>query len=87
MVYEDEYDENKLIAGGHVYEAMYVKELREEIDRLTKTINSTGPICPRCKVLMKQSKFNGYYESFCYWACDCDDDDFEAEHTYIGEFA
>ena len=30
------------------------------------------PVCPYCKVEMTPVNFEGYYESFSYWACDCE---------------
>lgn len=29
------------------------------------------PVCPYCKHAMAPKYFNGYYESFPMWECDC----------------
>lgn len=30
------------------------------------------PVCPFCKEEMVLTSYQGYYDSFCYWGCDCD---------------
>jgi transposase-like protein len=29
------------------------------------------PVCPFCKTKMLPKYFNGYYESFAMWECEC----------------
>ena len=31
------------------------------------------PTCPYCKTNMQAMMYVGYYESFSYWGCNCDD--------------
>jgi len=45
-----------------------------------KQLPKPSPICPICHAEMNVVKYCGYYESFAYWQCDCDDD-------YLGCFA
>lgn len=69
-----------------------------EVEKLLKNIKSfyeeqktssckNVPMCPRCLCAMVETKYNGYYESFCYWACRCDDKDFKVEDIFHGQFA
>jgi hypothetical protein len=30
------------------------------------------PVCPYCKTTMEPCHFNGYYEDFPFWGCECD---------------
>lgn len=30
------------------------------------------PVCPVCKAEMRPRKYEGYYDSFDYWECDCE---------------
>ena len=44
---------------------------KEPIKKLELT---EAPICPLCKQKMVVVEYKGYYESFCYWACNCEDE-------------
>jgi hypothetical protein len=44
------------------------------------------PICPYCGTEMYVAEYSGYYESFKYWGCACDDKDLpEPKSVYRGE--
>ena len=43
------------------------------------------PICPYCKATMEPENYEGYYDSFSCWTCDCEKIP-NAEKTY-GEYA
>lgn len=44
--------------------------IREAADGIEKL--STKPACPICKAEMRPRKYEGYYDSFDYWECDCE---------------
>jgi hypothetical protein len=51
------------------------KKTKKEITSIQLLKNRyMNPICPFCKNKMQIETFNGYYESFSYWACNCNDD-------------
>ena len=47
------------------------------------------PVCPYCKEEMVLTSYQGYYDSFCYWGCNCDDEALEKKVTekWRGTFA
>jgi len=30
------------------------------------------PVCPYCQAAMRPRYYEGYYDSFSFWACDCE---------------
>lgn len=38
-----------------------------------KEIPKPLPICPLCNSEMFVETYHGYYDSFSYWRCNCDD--------------
>lgn len=38
---------------------------------MTKEIKM--PVCPYCGKEMVVARYRGYYESFSYWECECED--------------
>lgn len=52
-----------------------IASLTQAIEQANHFPNATKmmkPVCPYCKVEMTPINFEGYYESFSYWACDCE---------------
>ena len=51
------------------------------------TLNSlvSLPICPFCKTEMEPVNYEGYYDSFSYWACECEE--FPNVEKSYGEYA
>lgn len=45
-----------------------VKELR----KISESVSKGRPVCPFCKKEMTPEHYEGYYESFIYWGCDCE---------------
>lgn len=45
------------------------------------------PVCPYCKKEMVVNKFEGYYDTFTYWDCECDDLEKYVENTWSGAYA
>lgn len=43
-------------------------------------VTPVTPVCPFCSTEMQPQHFNGYYESFAMWSCECDEIP-GAEHT------
>ncbi len=43
-------------------------------EAISKAIDETQqmPVCPYCKAEMVATKYDGYYDGFDYWACDCE---------------
>jgi hypothetical protein len=37
------------------------------------------PVCPICKTEMYVIKYEGYYESFKFWECECSDEELPKE--------
>ncbi len=47
------------------------------------------PVCPYCKTVMEVTRYEGYYDSLSYWACECDDDELakKAKRRHRGSYA
>lgn len=45
--------------------------LEEEHENLKKLLKHNGPVCPICKKKMIPVNYSGYYDSFSYWECEC----------------
>jgi hypothetical protein len=41
-------------------------------DKETETV--VYPVCPFCNAAMELSHYEGYYEDFAYWSCECEND-------------
>jgi hypothetical protein len=39
-----------------------------------KTETMVYPVCPYCQVAMTVEHYEGYYEDFAYWCCECEND-------------
>jgi len=74
----------KIIGAGLVDEGMAVEAMETELKKLRETIASGKPVCPICKCEMKQQNYNGYYDLFSYWECDCSD--FPDGNTWNGTY-
>jgi hypothetical protein len=63
-------DENELMALGGVAvdAAMLINELKEKLIALEQT---EYPICPFCKSKMEPVNYQGYYDTFSFWECNC----------------
>ena len=61
----------KILAAGLCDEGVAVEKLELEIKRLNTLISAQKPFCPYCKVALRETAYEGYYECFDYWACDC----------------
>jgi transposase-like protein len=46
------------------------------------------PVCPVCKEAMSVMRYRGYYESFVYWSCECDEDELGqyTSGTWVGQY-
>jgi hypothetical protein len=62
----------KIMAAGLVAEGMAVEILEQEFQELTEAVAGSVPVCPSCQCAMRKTNYEGYYESFSYWECDCD---------------
>ncbi len=54
-----------------------IKEINQKDSETIKEM----PICPYCHSEMEISSYKGYYDSFPYWQCECDDDFLEKKAT------
>ena len=61
----------KIIGTVLVDEGIAYEKLEKRVKELESLISSTKPICPICKIEMEPSNYEGYYDSFSYWGCDC----------------
>lgn len=57
-----------------------VAALLDEIEHHRNAPGNT-PVCPLCQASMDRVRFEGYYESFDYWECDCGDGDVPIDHV------
>jgi tRNA(Ile2) C34 agmatinyltransferase TiaS len=84
------YDENVLMGSKDGVEAaMYIRDLKSIIAKLTSVVESSKPICPHCKGNMTPKNHSHYYSSCFYavWVCDCVEFDSSiAESWYMGEY-
>lgn len=74
-----------IIAAGLVDEGVAVEAMEKELEKLTASIATGSPICPICKSVMKPQNYCGYYDSFSYWECDCQE--FPDARTWRGAYA
>ena len=44
------------------------------------------PVCPYCGREMTESRYQGYYESFDYWDCYCEELPVKEDGIYHGSF-
>jgi tRNA(Ile2) C34 agmatinyltransferase TiaS len=75
----------KIMAAGLVAEGLAVEILEQEFHELTEVVARSVPVCPACQSAMRKTNYEGYYESFSYWACDCEY--FEDGTTWNGSYA
>ncbi len=75
-----------LMGENRVDEGMLIEELLRENERITSEIKK-GPVCPVCKTKMFRVYYNGYYDSFAYWSCNCGDDDIPIELQEYGGYS
>lgn len=47
-------------------------ELEKLVAELEAKLASKVPVCPHCKAEMEAVEFEGYYDNFDYWSCDCE---------------
>jgi len=60
-----------LMGEGRVDEGMALEDLLRECERASTL---TGPVCPTCLQAMVRTTYEGYYDGFSYWACQCGDE-------------
>jgi tRNA(Ile2) C34 agmatinyltransferase TiaS len=84
--FADRYNETELLAKNCVDEAMYIKELIEEVNKLTKLVESQKPICPNCHTEMELIYYHGYYDNFSCWTCQCDLDEDQVKKIIYGSY-
>lgn len=89
-IWHEMYDENVLLGNKDSVEAaMYIRDLKSIIAKLTSVVESSKPICPHCKGNMTPKNHSHYYSSGFYavWVCDCVEFDSSiAESWYMGEY-
>ena len=75
----------RIIAAGLVDDGIAVEAIEKSLADLTAAVASGSPVCPVCKCAMKQQNYQGYYDSFSYWGCDCVE--FPGASTWSGVYA
>jgi transposase-like protein len=75
----------RIICAGLVDDGMAVEDMERELAKLRELVTSTRPVCPVCKSEMNQKNYQGYYDSFSYWGCDCVE--FPGANTWSGAYA
>ena len=89
-IYHAMYDENVLMGNKDgVEEALYIRDLKSIIAKLTSAIESAKPTCPYCKANMTPENHSHYYSegSYAVWVCRCDVfDSSVAEDCYLGNY-
>lgn len=63
-----------LMGEGRVDEGMLVEDLLSMTKGTLAKLSAEGPVCPTCREAMVRRTFKGYYESFSYWDCGCEDE-------------
>jgi len=61
-----------LMGNGFVDEAIELEKMVKELTELKNLVQSTKPVCPHCRTEMTPCYFNGYYDTFSYWDCECE---------------
>jgi hypothetical protein len=89
-IWHEMYDENTLMGNKDGVEAaMYIRDLKSIIAKLTSVVESSKPICPYCKENMTPLNHSHYYSegSYAVWVCRCDlFDSSVAEDFYLGNY-
>ena len=62
----------RIICAGLVDDGITVEDLEREVISLRALVASKKPVCPICSKEMRPVNFKGYYESFSFWACECE---------------
>ena len=60
-----------LMANDEVDAGIALMEALVELKALRALLGSEAPVCPHCKAQMTPVSYKGYYESFDYWECEC----------------
>ena len=74
-----------IMAAGLVDEGLAFEMMEKKLAELASIIASGMPICPICKCVMEQQNYVGYYDSFSYWGCDCEE--FPNGNKWSGQYA
>ena len=74
----------RIICAGLVDDGITVEDLEREVVSLRALVASNKPVCPICRTEMRQQNYQGYYESFGYWGCDCVE--FPSANTWSGAY-
>lgn len=75
----------RIMAAGLVDDGIAVEAIEKAMAELTTAVASGMPMCPICKCVMRQRNYKGYYDSFSYWECDCQE--FPGAGTWNGAYA
>jgi len=71
-----------LMANDAVDAGIALNEAVAELLALRELVASSKPVCPHCKQTMVPASYQGYYESFTYWSCSCNE--LPAEFSWKG---
>ena len=63
---------NKLMGEGFVDEGIAFEEMEAELAKLKKLLASKKNVCSKCQTELVARQFEGYYDSFAYWECNCE---------------
>jgi hypothetical protein len=75
----------RIMAAGLVDDGIAVEAMETQLAELRALVASNKPVCPICRTEMRQQNYQGYYESFGYWGCDCVE--FPSANTWSGAYA
>lgn len=62
----------RIMAAGLVDDGIAVEALEDRLRGLQQLLTDNKPICPFCHHAMSPKAYDGYYEKFSYWACNCE---------------
>jgi tRNA(Ile2) C34 agmatinyltransferase TiaS len=62
----------RIMAAGLVEEGMKFEEMEKKISLLESKLKLLKPVCPACLTEMEPTEYQGYYDSFSCWMCDCE---------------
>ena len=63
----------RIMAASLVDDGIAVEAMETKLQELQRLISTNKPVCPFCSCAMVPTTYKGYYETFSYWACDCNE--------------
>lgn len=78
---------NNIFIAGLPDEGIAFEKMEQEIAALKEKIKSQKLICPHCLAELVASRYQGYYDGFDHWSCNCDKLPVNKENIFAGQYA